>query len=131
MAVPDQLTVSSRFTITNGFVYLGAGALLLTWPGAVQTLMFGDEFAGHESALIRVLGMAVAIIGWCYVFGGRTGGRQVVAASVPGRVLLVPAVLVPLPYSGVFPVLLGTFAVLDPILGFVAWYLLAREDHGT
>jgi hypothetical protein len=71
--------------------------------------------------------MAVAIIGWFYLFGGRSGGRQVVAASVLDRIILVPLVLIPLALAGVFPRLLLTFAVLDPLLGLVAWYLLARE----
>ena len=48
----------------NGFIYLALGALLLVWPGAVQTIFMDAPFVGHESALFRVLGMTVAIIGW-------------------------------------------------------------------
>ena len=125
---PPQLPVSSRFTTLNGIVYMGAGTLLLAWPGAVQALFLDPEFVGRESALVRVLGMTVAIIGWFYFFGGRSGGRQVVAASVLDRIVLVPLVLVPLALAGIFPHLLLTFAVLDPVLGLVAWYLLRREQ---
>lgn len=57
--------------------------------------------------------MTVAIIGWFYVFGGRSGSRQIVAASVVDRIVLVPLVLVPIAVAGVFPALLGVFAVLD------------------
>jgi hypothetical protein len=71
--------------------------------------------------------MTVAIIGWFYLFGGRSGGRQVVAASVLDRIILVPLVLVPIAISGVFPHLLLFFAILDPLLGLVTWYLLAKE----
>jgi len=58
----------------NGYVYLGLGALFIVWPGAVQTIFRDDGFAGHEEALFRVLGMTVAVIGWLYLFGGRSGG---------------------------------------------------------
>ena len=126
---PPKLTNSSKFTVFNGVIYMTAGGLLLIWPGAVQTLFFDSEFAGQESALVRLLGMTLAIIGWFYFFGGRSGGRQIVAASVLDRIILVPLVLVPLAIAGVFPILLGTFAVLDPALGFAAWWLLAKENR--
>ena len=41
----------SKYTSMNGLVYLGAGALLMVWPGAVQTLLFDEPFAGHEGGL--------------------------------------------------------------------------------
>jgi hypothetical protein len=123
---PD-LATSSKFTICNGVLYMGAGLLLMIWPGAVQTLFRDPEFAGHESSLVRILGMTVTIIGWFYVFGGRSDSRQIVAASVLDRIVLVPLVLIPVAMSGVFPRLLLTFAVLDPLLGLVAWFLLVRE----
>lgn len=124
---PTNLATSSRFTVLNGVIYLAAGTLLMIWPGALQTLFLESAFVGREAALVRVIGMAVAIIGWLYVFGGRSGGRQVVAASVLDRIILVPLVLIPLALAGVFPRLLLLFAILDPLLGLVAWYLLARE----
>ena len=126
---PATLSPSSRFTAMNGLIYLAAGGLLIVWPGAVQTLFRDPEFAGHEAALMRVIGMTVAVIGWFYFFGGRTGGRQFVAASVLDRIILVPLVLIPTAMAGVFPHLLATFAILDPVLGLIAWYLLARERH--
>ena len=49
-----------------------------------------SAFAGREEALVRVLGMTRAVIGWLYLFGGRSGARQFVAASVLDRVVLVP-----------------------------------------
>jgi hypothetical protein len=124
---PANLSIAAKNTVMNGFVYLGAGALVVAWPGATQVL-FGDaDFIGHEGALIRVMGMTVMVIGWLYLFGGRTGARQFGAASVLDRIVLVPAVLLPLVVAGVFPHLLLTFAVLDPTLGVVAWVLLGRE----
>ena len=126
---PPTLATSSKFTSLNGIIYLAAGTLLLIWPGAVQTLFLDPDFVGREAALVRLLGMTLAIIGWFYLFGGRSGGRQVVAASVLDRIILVPLVLVPTAMTGVFPHLLLTFAILDPLLGLVAWYLLAQEKR--
>jgi len=110
----------------NGFIYLGAGAVFIFWPGAVQTLFRDAPFAGNEEALFRVIGMAVAVIGWLYLFGGRSGGRQVVAASVLDRWVLVPGVLVPLAIAGVFPHTLLAFALLDVSLAVGAWMLRNR-----
>jgi len=124
---PSTLATSSKFTLLNGGIYMAAGTLLMIWPGAVQTLFLDPDFVGREAALTRILGMTVAIIGWFYFFGGRSGGRQVVAASVLDRIILVPLVLVPTAMAGVFPHLLLTFAILDPLLGLVAWYLLIQE----
>ncbi len=113
----------------NGLVYMAAGILLLIWPGAVQTLLLDPEFSGAEAALVRVLGMTVAIIGWFYFFGGRSGAKQIVAASVLDRIILVPLVLVPMAIVGVFPRMCLVFAILDPLLGLIAWILLAREEN--
>jgi hypothetical protein len=76
---------------------------------------------------VRVLGMCVLIIGWLYFFGGRSGGRQVVAATIFDRILLVPLVLVPVALSGVLAHTLLMFAVVDPALAVVAWMLLVRR----
>jgi hypothetical protein len=75
------------------------------------------------------MGMAVMVIGWLYLFGGLSGGRRIVAASVLDRLVLVPLVLVPLAIAGVFPHLMLAFAVLDPTLGIGAWLLLNRSDR--
>ena len=123
---PTNLAAASRYTVMNGSLYLGSGGLLLAWPGAVQTLFMEPAFVGHEKALIRVIGMTVAVIGWLYLFAGRSGARQFVAASVVDR-LAVPAVLLPLAIAGVFPHLLVTFAILDPSLAIGAWVLLGRN----
>ena len=88
---PANLSIAAKNTVMNGFVYLGAGALLVAWPGATQVLFRDADFIGHERALIRVVGMTVMVIGWLYLFGGRTGARQFGAASVLDRIVLVPA----------------------------------------
>jgi hypothetical protein len=93
----------------------------------VQSFFRDAAFVGHEGALFRVIGMAVAVIGWLYLFGGRSGARQIVAASVLDRLVFVPAVLVTLALAGVFPHVLLALAVLEPTLALGAWMLLARE----
>jgi len=127
LETPADLSAASKYTVMNGFIYLGAGALFIIWPGAVQALLRDPAFAGHEEALFRVIGLSVAVIGWLYMFGGRSGARQFGPASVLDRVVLVPAVLVPLVIAGVFPHTLGAFAILDPTLGIGAWALYNRK----
>ena len=51
---------------------------MIIWPGVVQTVFKDEAFLGKEAALIRVLGMAVAVIGWLYLFGGLSGGIPIV-----------------------------------------------------
>jgi hypothetical protein len=128
MEAPARLSAASRFTLFCGAFYMAAGLQLLLWPDAVQAVFQEPAFTGHEAALVRVLGMLIAIVGWLYFFGGRTGGRQFVAATVIDRVVLVPLVLVPTAMAGVFPHVMLTFAVLDPVLALVAWYLSSRRD---
>jgi hypothetical protein len=124
---PTHRSTASKYTSLNGLLYLASGGLLIARPGVVQTLLLDAPFQGHEAALVRVLGMALAVIGWLYFFGGRSGGRQVVAASVLDRLILVPLVLVPTALAGVFPHTMIGFAILDPALALGAWWLLARE----
>jgi hypothetical protein len=126
---PANLSTASKYAVINGFIYLGIGALLIVWPSAVQTLLRDRAFVGDEGALFRVIGMALAVIGWLYVFGGRCGARQFGPASVLDRVVLVPGVLVPLAIAGVFPHTLGAMAILDPTLGIGAWVLHKQEEE--
>lgn len=121
------LSVASQYTTINGLLYLASGLLMLAWPGAVQTIFMDAAFAGHEEALVRLIGMLLAVIGWLYVFGGRSGAKQFVAASVLDRVTLVPMTLGALALAGVFPHVMTTFAILDPALGIGAWLLLGRN----
>ena len=127
LEMPASRTTASKYTAMNGFIYLGLGALFLLWPEAVQTIFRDEPFAGHEGALFRVIGLTVMVIGWLYLFGGRSGSRQVVAASVLDRWILVPLVLVPIAIAGVFPHVLLAFALLDASLALGAWILRRRK----
>ena len=126
---PFDQAITSKYKAMNGLIYLGFGALVLVWPGMVQTIFRDAAFVGNEAALVRIVGLTVMVIGWLYLFGGLSGGRRIVAASVLDRVVLVPLVLVPLAIAGVFPRFLMAFALLDPTLGIGAWLLLSRSAH--
>ena len=82
----------------------------------MQALLRDPPFAGHEEALFRVVGMTVAVIGWLYLFGGRSGARQFAACTALGRLILVPAVLVPAVIASIFPHTFLAFALLDAAL---------------
>src|SRR5262245_57203204 len=123
---PVALSAASKYTAMNGLIYLTCGVLLVVWPGATQTLLLDRAFVGDEQGLIRAMGLAVVVIGWLYLFGGRSNARQVAAASVVDRLIFVPLVLVPLAIAGVFPHLLLAFACLDVSLAIGAWVILSR-----
>jgi len=120
-------STASKFTSWNGLLYLAAGAGLILWPAIVQKLYLDADFAGKESALVRLIGMTLAVIGWLYFFGGRSGGRQVVAATVVDRLTIVPLMLIPMAMNGIFPHTLLAFAALDPCLALVTWRLLVLD----
>ena len=82
----------------------------------------GTPFAGHDKCL-RAIGLTVVVIGWLYLFGGRSGARQFVVASVIDR-FFRPAVLLPVAIAGVFPRLFLTFTIVDELLAVGAWMLL-------
>ena len=124
---PSSLSTASRYTVLNGVIYLGAGVLLIAWPGLTQTLLMERAFVGSEQGLIRVIGLTVVVIGWLYLFGGLSGGRQIVAASVIDRLIFVPVVALPLAIAGVFPHLLVLFTLMDMALAVGAWLLFNRE----
>jgi len=125
---PTNLSTASKYTAMNGLIYLACGVLLIVWPGVTQTLFLDRAFVGDEQGLVRVMGLAVVVIGWLYLFGGRSGARQVVAASVVDRIIFVPVVLVPLAIAGVFPHLLLAFAFLDVALAIGAWVIFGASD---
>jgi hypothetical protein len=121
------LSTASKYTVMNGILYLGTGVLFIAWPGVVQALFRDAAFVGNEGALFRIVGLLLVVVGWLYLFGGRSGARQAVAASVIDRLLFVPVVLLPLAMAGVFPHLLVALTILEPALAIGAWILLSRN----
>ncbi len=120
-------TPLSRYTTWNGGFYLANGALLYAWPGAAQTLLFAAPFQGQEAGLVRMLGVVLAVVGWFYVMGGRTGSDAFGLATVVDRTLL-PFFLVPLALTGAVDAHVALpFAGLDPLLGFGAFLVWKRQ----
>jgi hypothetical protein len=89
---PD-LSAASKYTAFNGVIYVAAGALLIVWPAATQTIFNDRASAGDEGGLKRTTGTPVAVMAWLYLFGGCSGARQTIVASVFDRLTLVPPVL--------------------------------------
>jgi hypothetical protein len=127
LATPHELPDASRYTVANGILYMISGVTFLTAPGVVQAIFADPPFAGHDEASVRIVGLLITIIGWLAVFGGLSGRRRFVAATVVSRILFVPTVLVALAMTGLFPHTLHAFAVLDPLLAIGAWFFLSRD----
>ena len=120
----------STYTTWNGVLYLVMGLSIFAWPGQVQLIFGADPFEAGEGGLMRVIGFTVAVIGWFYVMGGRTGAASFGLATVVDR-LLVPAFLLPLGASGIVDMhLVVPFAVLDPVLGVGAFLVWKRSTPG-
>ena len=45
---PFDQAITSKYTAMNGWIYLGIGALLVVWPGIVQTIFRDAPFVGNE-----------------------------------------------------------------------------------
>jgi hypothetical protein len=91
-------------------------------------LVGADPLVGQEPALYRTIGLAVAIIGWFYVFGARTNRDSFGLATFADRIL-VPFFVVPLVLTGeIDPMLVLPIALLDPVLGIGAFILWKRQN---
>jgi hypothetical protein len=119
----------SRYTFWNGVVYLVVGGSLYLAPDMVRKLLFMAPFSGHEEGYMRLLGVAVAIIGWFYVFGARTRADSFALATVADRIA-VPVLLLPLYFTGQMPAgPVFAFALLDPLLALGAYLIWRRTVH--
>lgn len=124
---PPPHTPLTRYTAWNGALYMLLGATFYAWPGSAQTLLRAPQFQAGEAGLVRVLGMTLALVGYFYFFGARTGQDRFGVATILDR-LLVPALLVPLVVRRQIAPQLGLpFVVLDPALAIGAWIVFARS----
>ncbi len=123
---PEPMTPLARYTQANGVFYLALGLGLYLFPGAMGAAGAG-ALTGQEPALVALLGMAIAIIGWFYVIGARTNRDSFALATVVDR-LLLPFFVAPLLLLGrIDPMLVLPLAVLDPVLGLGAWMIWRRS----
>ncbi|MCB9688379.1 MAG: hypothetical protein H6735_25290 [Alphaproteobacteria bacterium] len=129
-ARPPELTALSRYTIACGVFYLLTGLLLFAGAGPIASVVAAVEgYAITDLGLMRIAGMAVAIIGWFYILGGRSGATSFALATVVDR-YAVPLFLVPVWWLGEAPASLAlSFAVLDPVLATVALVLWLRQPR--
>lgn len=120
----------SRYTFWNGVMYLVVGLTLYFVPDLVRTLLLMAPFSGQEQGYTRLLGVAVAVIGWFYMFGARTRADSFAMSTVADRIA-VPVLLLPLWFTGqVQAGLVLSFALLDPLLALGA-YLIWRRQRAT
>jgi hypothetical protein len=120
---------ADRLHLLEGAFYMLVGATWYMWPGSVQVLMRAPPFQSvGEVGLVRSLGMLLAVIGYLYIFGARTGQDRFGVATILDR-LLVPVLLVPLVIRGELTPQAGLpFAVIDPVLGIGAWVVYSRNQ---
>ena len=129
LSTPDEpLTPLARYTQANGVLYLSLGFSIYAWPEALSFLG-ADPLEGQEAGLCRMLGFAIAIIGWFYVMGARTNRDSFGLATFADR-MLVPVFAVPLVVTGqVDPMIVLPIAILDPILGIGAFLIWKRQSN--
>jgi hypothetical protein len=121
---PEGLGTLHRFIVSNGALYLVLGFGLLAFPLVLPVELAGAPPDG--AGMVQMQGLLLAIIGWFYVMGGRTGTDSFALATVVDRVL-VPFVIVPLVVFAGAPWSALAFALLDPALAAIALALWARE----
>jgi hypothetical protein len=128
LSTPNEpLSPLARYTQANGILYLVLGSTIYGWPGVTELLGAG-ALDGQETGLVRVLGLAIAIIGWFYVIGGRTNRDSFGLATFADRIL-VPFLALPPAIAGQVDLMLVLpIAVLDPILGIVAFLIWKRQS---
>lgn len=123
-------TALARYTAWNGLLYLALGAGMYLLPSLVGTLLFMPGFQGYEEGYFRLVGVAVMVIGWLYLFGARTRAESFGLATVADRVAL-PALLLPLWWLDLAPAgPVIAFSVLDPALALGAWVIWRRGTAG-
>jgi hypothetical protein len=120
----------SRYTFWNGVMYMAVGTALYLVPDVVRQLLFMAPFSGREEGYMRLLGVAVTVIGWFYVFGARTRADSFSLATVGDRIA-VPVLLLPLYFTGQLEAgVIFAFALLDPLLALGA-YVIWRSQGTT
>ena len=125
----EASTRLSRFTQWCGYGYAVVGATIMFFPESQVIVGLSPPFQGQEEGLMRTLGFVLMLIGYFYVFGGRTGRTSFGLCTVLDR-FLVPFFLAFIYFTSDTPLyLLLPLGALDPILGLVA-YACWRADEG-
>ena len=133
MARPTTRTTRlSRYTEACGFSYCALGAVIFLWPDSIVLAGLSIPFQGQEQGLMRVIGCVLMLIGYFYVFGGRTQQNSFGLCTVVDR-LLVPVLFGFIYFtsdiSGLFILAIG---IGDPLLGmgaYFCWRVDESEKH--
>ena len=118
----------SRYTERCGYAYAVVGLLIFAFPQSQVDLGLSPPFQGQEEGLVRTLGFVLALIGYFYVFGGRTHHPSFGLATVLDRILVPVFLGIIYVSSEISLMLLLPLAVLDPVLA-VGGYLCWRADR--
>ena len=115
----------SQFISLQGLIYMGVGIGYMALPDALLTALTGIDAGAH--GLLRLCGFTVAIIGWFYLMGGRTGAASFALATVVDR-LVVPLVCAAFVMTGQVPFqTVAPLAVIDPALAGMTWWMWRSE----
>lgn len=118
----------SRYTVANGLFYMVLGLAIFTLPAdLLATALLLEGWQGYEEGWARIVGFTLAVVGWFYVMGGRTGAASFGLATVVDRAI-VPFAMYGLWATGKVDVgMVAGVGILDPILGLGA-YLIWRSE---
>lgn len=133
MARPKSPTTRlSRYTEGCGFSYGALGTLIFLWPDSLVLAGLSTPFQGQEQGLMRVIGCVLMLIGYFYVFGGRTQQNSFGLCTVLDR-LLVPVLFGFIYFtSDISGLFILAIAVPDPLLGigaYACWRADESEKH--
>jgi hypothetical protein len=117
-----------KFTEGCGFLYLFIGSTFFFFPNLQVQIGLIPAFQGQEEALLRFVGMTLAIIGYFYIFGARTNIKSFGLSTVVDRLLIPFLILFVFSMSEINLMLVLPFAILDPTLAVIA-YMLWRKDE--
>lgn len=117
-----------KFVLTQGFAYLAAGSLSVVVPALVADVLLIPSPAAHDLAWFRLLGVALATIGYCYI----QSARQIdIAACVIhttfNRLTFVPLMLLYAFFVGSLPQVCIAFGVMDPMLAILTHYVWVHD----
>ncbi|MCO4746141.1 MAG: hypothetical protein KC912_15195 [Proteobacteria bacterium] len=132
LTAAPQLGALSKYTVANGLMYLCVGTAILFMPADWLALaLMLDGWQGYEEGWARMIGFTLAVVGWFYVMGGRTGAASFGLATVVDRAI-VPFAMLGLWATGKVAVgmVIGV-GILDPLLGLGAYLIWRRETTAT
>jgi hypothetical protein len=132
LTAAPPLSALSKYTVANGLLYIATGSAILFMPADWLALaLMLDGWQGYEEGWARMIGFTLAVVGWFYVMGGRTGAASFGLATVVDRAI-VPFAMFGLWSTGKVAVgmVIGV-GILDPILGLGAYLIWSRETTET